>query len=159
MNIFYLDDCPVEAAKMHCDKHVVKMVLETAQLLSTAHRLNGNDDDRLYKPTHKNHPSAVWARESKANYMWLYDLFISLCDEYTYRYSKTHLTDTKLRHVLRHVPDLEEAEFTEPPQCMPDDYKSSNTVEAYQQYYLNDKTRMLRWTNRSKPKWVEEYQT
>ena len=71
MNIFYLDRDPHEAARLQCDKHVVKMILETAQLLSTAH--NELDGGQIaYKTTHKNHPSAVWARKSLDNYLWLY---------------------------------------------------------------------------------------
>ena len=87
MNIFYLDKDPKKCAEMHCDKHVVKMILEYAQLLSTAHRvLDGNewaDHVGLYKATHKNHPSAIWARESAGNYFWLNKLFQELCKEYT----------------------------------------------------------------------------
>lgn len=91
MNIFYLHSDAKECAVMHCDKHVVKMILETAQLLSTAHRLlDGNDDPILYKATHKNHPSAIWTRKSQKNYLWLTSLLQNLCQEYTYRYGKIH---------------------------------------------------------------------
>ena len=82
MNIFYLDEDPVLAAQMHCDKHVVKMILESAQLLSTAHLLIDGDelaDERgLYKATHKNHPSSKWVRDSSENYEWLWNLFDQL---------------------------------------------------------------------------------
>ena len=94
MNIFYLDKDPVIAAQMHCDKHVVKMILESAQLMSTAHRfLDGDryaDKNGLYKLTHKNHPTAIWVRKSKENYMWTWNLLDALLQEYTKRYNKHH---------------------------------------------------------------------
>ena len=106
MNIFYLSSCPVDAASFHCDKHVVKMILEYAQLLSTAHHVLDGDDapEGIYKCTHKNHPSAVWARETNNNYRWLYDLFLELGKEYTYRYGKEHLTIKKLKRPLDMAP-------------------------------------------------------
>ncbi len=148
MNIFYLDHDPIMAAQMQCDRHVVKMILESAQLLSTAHReLDGDewaDEYGLYKRTHKNHPSAVWARESTYNYDWLYGHFIALCNEYSYRYGKTHKSDDKFRGVLskRPVNILKlPFEFHEPPQCMPDEYKvDGDSVTAYQNYYRLDKS-------------------
>ena len=95
MNIFYLHRDPRVAARYHNDKHVVKMILESAQMLSTAHReLDGNLNETMYRPTHKNHPSTVWVRESSSKlHDGCIDLFISLCDEYTHRYGKVHLTD------------------------------------------------------------------
>ena len=130
---------------MQCDRHVVKIILESAQLLSTAHReLDGNewaDSHSLYKTTHKNHPSAVWARSGKPHYDWLYDHFVALCNEYSYRYGKIHLSDEKFRRVLDYAPpSILHTEFTEPPQCMPDEYKHDDTVTAYQDYYRLDKS-------------------
>jgi hypothetical protein len=94
MNIFVLDNDTRLAALYHCDKHVVKMILETAQLLCTAHReLDGDERAArlsFYRATHKNHPCAKWARETRANYLWLYDLLKWLLHEYTFRYSKVH---------------------------------------------------------------------
>ena len=99
MNIFYFSFWPSDCAKQHCDKHVVKMIVEYAQLLSTAHRvLDGKEitilwnnrkkkiwqlededfDDMLYAATHVNHPSAKWVRHSANNYSWLYNLWASL---------------------------------------------------------------------------------
>lgn len=155
MNIFMLDKSPQKAAQAHCDKHVVKMILEYAQLLSTAHRLLDGDDvpEVLYKPTHKNHPSAIWARESQANYRWLYDCFVSLCDEYTERYGKTHATDTKLRHVLHSVPKALLATDATPLRlAMPDEYKKSCPVESYRAYYRGEKEYMATW-KQNKPTW------
>jgi hypothetical protein len=135
MNIFYLDDSPKEAAIMHCDKHCVKMILETAQLLCTAHReLDGDywaDEVGLYKSTHKNHPSAVWVRESSEHYWWTLALFVHLCKEYTARYRKTHKSE-QLITLLGTAPiAIKQDGFKEPPQCMPDEYKCDSSIEAY----------------------------
>ena len=146
VNIFFLDPDPKAAAQMQCDRHVVKMILESAQLLSTAHRLLDGDDwansHSLYKVTHKNHPSAVWARAGADNYKWLYRHFLGLCDEYRYRYGKIHLSETKLSDVLWFTPVCidHNVAFTPPPQCMPDVYKNECTVKAYQSYYRLDKS-------------------
>lgn len=144
MNVFFLDTDPTTAAQWQCDRHVVKMILESAQLLSTAHReLDGDewaDEVGLYKSTHKNHPSAVWARQSTRNYRWLYLHFLALCDEYRYRYGKDHKTWTKLHGVLGEFPDaMSAANWSDPPQCMPDEYKHANSVQAYRNYYRLDK--------------------
>ena len=136
MNIFYLDRDPVKAAQQHYNKHVVKMILEAAQLLCTAHHLSGNPDDVPYKKTHINHPSAVWVRASKANYMWCYEYMLALGAEYTRRYGKHHLTIAKCREVLAKVPHaIHNADFCDPPQCMPDEYKMADAVEGYKKYY------------------------
>ncbi len=135
MNIFYLHSDPVKAAEQHYNKHVVKMVLEAAQLLCTAHHIEG-DGNVPYKKTHMNHPSAVWVRSSVANYMWCYNYMLALGDEYTKRYGRNHLTIEKCKEILSFAPHkVTRFEFTDPPQCMPDEYKSSNTIEAYQKYY------------------------
>ncbi len=157
MNIFYLDRNPVKAARLHCDKHVVKMILESAQMLCTAHRqLDGDtyaDAHNLYKNAHINHPSTKWVRSGNLNYRYLYNLFVALCDEYTYRYGKTHTTDSKLRLVLSKTPDnINHFEpFTDPPQCMPDQYKNTDTILAYQQYYLGEKADFAKWKSREIP--------
>ena len=138
MNIFYLDKDINKAAEYHNDKHCVKMILEYAQLLCTAHReLDGdNANENLYKSTHKNHPSAKWVRESKANYEYLYRLFNALCNEYTHRYGKTHLTYQKLHNVLATPPqNIPDKEFTEPTPAMPDDVKNNDSLKAYRDYY------------------------
>lgn len=176
MNIFYLDTDPVKAAQMNCDKHVVKMILECAQLLSTAHRfldgvlwvddssgrkikkwkINNGFEEILYKATHINHPSAIWARENVNNYNWLYNHFIALCDEYTYRYGKVHLTDTKLRNVLCEIPEnISTNPMSKMPQAMPDYCKDADSVKAYRNYYLKEKAKMLNYTKRKTPSWVK----
>jgi hypothetical protein len=144
VNIFYLDECPVKSAQAQCDKHVVKMILETAQLLSTAHRLlDGDeyaDEAGLYKATHKNHPSAVWVRECVANYHWTHLHLTALCAEYTRRYNKTHKTQRLLAPLAVAPSAISPNEaLTDVPQCMPDDYKCSDSVAAYRSYYQQDK--------------------
>lgn len=141
MNIFYLHSDPVKAAQVQYNKHVVKMILETAQLLCTAHHELGDANAIPYKPTHKNHPSAIWVRQSTANYMWAYDHMLALGEEYTKRYNKTHLTITKCKDILATPPiNLKTENFSEPPQCMPDEYKVLNdSVSAYWNYYENEK--------------------
>jgi len=162
MNIFYLSDNPQEAALMHNDKHCVKMILESAQMLGTAHRVLDGDEKCnnlfMYKEAHKNHPSTKWVRENVYNYTWLFDLFEALCDEYTYRYDKAHATDLQLREVLREMPlhiPMMNTRFTEPPQCMPDEYKCLDTVEAYRKYYLGEKSHFSSWKKRPTPTWYQ----
>ena len=135
MNIFYLDVDPYEAARMQCDRHVVKMILETAQLLSTAHHeLDG--ESPAYKPTHKNHPSAVWVRSSYAAYRWAWNHLRALGLEYQRRYGKVHKTIREHLDSLYSVPKaIPSGDFSEPPQCMPDEYKRDDTTLAYQLYY------------------------
>jgi hypothetical protein len=167
MNIFYLHPDPVVCATHHCDKHVVKMILETAQLLSTAHRILDGDDHAdwhgMYKATHKNHPSAVWVREAVGNYVWTHQLLISLCREYTHRYGgKTHKTERLVKPLSRPPAHISNKPFHTPiPQCMPDEYKDIDPVVAYRRYYINDKKDLARWDKTSEPTWFvspEEYE-
>ena len=137
MNLFYLHRDPVEAARMQCDRHVVKMILETAQMLSTAHvELDGIQV--AYKATHKNHPSTVWVRSSARAYRWAFEHMIALGDEYTKRYGKVHKSIADHAKMLSLLPvNLDDCrkEFVEPPQCMYDECKRDDTVLAYQVYY------------------------
>ena len=143
MNIFYLDKDPVKAAKYQYNKHVVKMILESAQMLCTAHHLLDpcNSDDIPYKVAHKNHPSTIWVRYSAPHYLWLYHHMIALGEEYTKRYGKKHLTITKCKDVLARYPGgIFNVGFSEPPQCMPDEYKvEGDSIQAYWNYYIGDK--------------------
>ena len=158
MNIFYLHRDASEAARMACDKHVVKMIIETAQMLYVAHTRSKIRARKLglYLPAHVNHPSTKWARENRVQYEWLYQHFVALCDEYTHRYGKVHMTDRKLREKLSVVPDLPVGEFSDPPQCMFEDVKTEDTVEAYRNYYRVYKRRFARWTRRNVPDWFTE---
>lgn len=155
MNLFVLDHNPDLAVQYHNDKHIVKMVIETAQLLSTAHHvLDGTPHINCYRSTHKNHPSAIWVRESNNNYNWAYYFFTKQCDEYTHRYGKVHLTDTKMRDQLVHLPrNIPVGPKTTPPACMPDEYKVDDIVESYRNYYRGDKAHFAKWTNREVPEW------
>jgi hypothetical protein len=177
MNIFYLDYDTKKCAEMHVDKHCVKMILEYAQLLSTAHRvLDGHEsitlsvsgrkkktwtisDDRnnvLYSATHINHPSAIWVRNSLENYQWLYNMFRDLLKEYTYRYGKTHKCSMLLGH-LQYPPNSipKDKPFTEPTPAMPDQYKVvGDSIKSYKNYYIGDKQRMFSWKNRQTPSWI-----
>lgn len=180
MNIFYLSENPQIAAELHVDKHVVKMILESAQLLCTAHRIldgvktpcevvnksgklrkttryvlsNKNLDNVLYNATHMNHPCTIWVRESINNYMWLYELFVALCDEYTFRYGKIHKTDTLLRALLKKAPkNIPIQPLTPPAQAMPDQYKHADPVVAYRQYYIGAKSAFAKWSSRNIPSW------
>lgn len=173
MNIFAVDSDPMAAATMLADTHVVKMVLESAQLLSTAHRvLDGIPilvggkrvgwrlpdlrDSLLYKATHQNHPCAVWARESSRNYSWLYDHFRGLLNEYTYRYNKTHKCDRLVSSLCSCPDNIIYAPMTPMPMAMPDEFKQDDPVQAYRAYYRKGKSHLLRYKNRQPPAWLAE---
>ena len=145
MNIFYVHEDPAYAASYLPDKLVVKMPLESAQMLSTAHRIHSGDeycDARgIYKTAYKNHPCTIWTRETSDNYTWLYNHFIFLCYEYESRYNREHLTFTKLAEELGKLPKgIKIADMTELPQAMPDQYKNDDPVQAYRDYVVNEKT-------------------
>lgn len=180
MNIFFLDKNVKRCAQYHVDKHVVKMILEYSQILSTAHRvldgelitekvisektgklrkrstykLNSFKDDFLYRATHINHPSVKWVMESDKNYTWLYWLLEALHSEYTYRYDKAHKS-------MRLLPWLEKppnnisttSKNTPVALAMPDEFKTLNPEESYRQYYMGAKRHLAKWKNRSVPSW------
>ena len=183
MNIFYLSHNVAECAMWHVDKHVVKMILESCQLLSTARRLidgvptiekrsvGGSSSFRnvkrwslkdypeqekvIYQATHVTHPSAVWARQSLENYIWLSDLTFALINEYKYRYGKDHKCETVARQLV-HPPmkGFPHNGFTEPTPAMPDEYKvSGDSITSYRNYYRGAKARMASWKNRDVPPW------
>jgi hypothetical protein len=158
MNIFLLSTDPREAAEAHCDKHVVKMILETAQLLYCSHWVL--DPDNLpacaYKKTHPNHPCAIWVRESVENYRWLSDLGIWLCREYTFRYGKQHKTEAHINWLSDNFPPLPAIAMTPFRMAMPDEFKDPDPVVAYKQYYLGAKARMLIYSKRTPPPFVEK---
>lgn len=150
MNIFYLDNDPELAAKYHNDRHVCKMLVEYAQLMSTAHRLC-NGSEQVYRATHKNHPSAIWVREGKDNYEWLYLLWLFLSDEYAKRYGKIHLSWLKLSDILSSIPELPSGS-TKLRLAMPEGYQSVDPVESYRMYYINDKRHIATWKT-EQPNW------
>lgn len=157
MNIFYLDHDVKLCASWHFDKHVIKMILESCQLLCAAHHmLDNNPSEELYKMTHANHPSAIWVRQSVHNYMWLWELTLALNEEYKRRYKKTsdHLSIVKLRHILSIAPDLiPDVPFFEPPQCMPEEFRTDDAEQAYRFYYCEGKKHLAVWTDTETPYW------
>lgn len=154
MNIFFLDRDPEKCAQAHCDKHVVKMILEYAQLLCSAHHVLGSGTSEMYKPTHKNHPSAVWVRESTAHYDWLYGLWLQLRNEYTFRYGKEHASG-RLWRELFHSPKMDwDGWIGDPPQVMPEELRGEDAVEAYRLYYAREKLGIAKYTRREMPDWL-----
>ena len=155
MNIFVLDENPALAAMYQCDKHVVKMILETGQILSTVHRMYGNDDEVLYKATHKHHPCTLWAGASINNYWWMLAHFEGLSSEYAYRYGKKHATYERLKDVVVKIPQgIDKWEKTEYTLAMPDEYKCDDAVTSYRNYYMGAKRGFLNYTRRGKPSWM-----
>ena len=186
MNIFYLDNNPIKCAQMHVDKHCIKMILEYAQLLSTAHRvLDGTQsvglsktgrkqtryvlpdgrEHSLYSATHISHPSAVWARQSISNYRWLTELLEECCKEYTYRYGKVHKVERDgLMSLLKdiHPKNITDKPFTEPTPAMPDECKvPGDSIKSYRNYYLMNKSHLWSWkgkiNKRETPFWFKEW--
>jgi hypothetical protein len=174
MNRFILDKDPRIAAEYHCDKHVVKMILEESQMLSTAHRLidgvetigqsktgrkakrwklNDTRENKIYQATHVNHPCTQWSMQTNNNYNWSVCLLRSLLDEYEYRYKKIHKCE-ELYSVLSIPPlKINVGPLTTFPQAMPDECKRDNPVDGYRTYYIEHKKRFAKWTGREVPDW------
>jgi len=188
MNIFYLDSDTQKCAEMHNDKHCIKMILEYAQLLSTAHRvldgvltvglsksgrkrqqyvLPDEREQMLYSATHVNHPSAVWCRQTDSNYIWLSKLLKELCKEYTYRYGKVHkceqigLVDALFHNTPKNIRN---GNFTGPTPAMPDECKVENdSLQSYRNYYAMNKQHLASWkgkiNSRMTPSWLSQMNT
>jgi len=176
MNIFYLATSPDECARYHCDKHVVKMILETAQMLSTAHATEFKktqelttdgkfsykyayvvdktvaEEKQIYKGVYPNHPSTIWVRDNLCNYLWAYELLENLCKEYTFRYNKTHKTESSgVLERLKEPPKLSVNGYAHcgvltsmehhfpPPLCMPDYCKPPFLRDEDSDYYMSGK--------------------
>jgi len=152
MNIFYLDESPIKAAQYQYDKHVVKMILESAQLLSSAHHILDGENTNIYKLTHKNHPDSIWVRSSKYNYIWLLNHLKALLSEYTFRYNKIHKT-SRILEFLNIPKNIANNEFTPPPLCMDNIYQLDDAIESYRKYYKEGKSHLAKWTKREKPYW------
>lgn len=165
MNIFYVESSPQRAAQALCDKHVNKMTTETAQMLSTAvhrhlSRPNTSVLPYIYRPAYHHHPSTVWVGDNLSQYIWTYQLHKALLDEFNFRGFKDgepHAS-SDLSHylgsfeVITAIPD---GAFDAPPQCMPDEYKQIDTMNAYRQYYLGEKMGFAKWERgRGAPEWV-----
>ena len=180
MNIFVLDESPQVAAQMHCDKHVVKMIVESAQMLSTAHRvldgeqyteLSANNrrikrwksphklmEDILYKASFVGHPCTKWVMENNKNYYWLVEHAYELCREYTRRYGKVHKSDDLISLIrFRKPANITIADSITPfAQAMPEEYKNEDAVKAYRAYYLGEKTGFAVWNHSETPSWYQE---
>ena len=177
MNIFYLHEDPIQNAKWHIDKHIVKMPIEYAQLMSTAHRildgtmywgktknnrkikrwyLHDERQDVLYKASHVNHPSAVWVRESITNYFQMYKLYMATLAEFTNRYGKIHGASKPSLMLMRPPKNIPPKVGTEMPQAMPEYCKvKGNPIQAYRNYYINEKKRFATWKNKEIPQWFK----
>lgn len=152
MNIFVLETDPKICAQYHCDKHVVKMIVESCQMLSTC--LNEFGVETMMKPCYKNHPCTVWARKTKANYLWLCDLCMNLCVEYNFRYGKVHSLQDYTLWLMRMVYVIPDGELTPFAQAMPIQHKCNDAVKAYRKYYTTDKKSILHYTRRLNPEWL-----
>lgn len=152
MNIFILDYDPKICARYHADKHVVKMILEHAQMMSTAMRVFGLDVG--YKVAHLNHPCTKWVRESLSNFYWLYDLTFYLNLEYRKRFNHTY--NHKSFDIIDNFPEYTGIDkgLTPFAQAMPNEYKNNDTVIAYRNYYRSEKSHLFNWKNRDKPEWL-----
>ncbi len=162
MNIFVLDDQPENAARYHCDKHVVKMVLETAQILCAVWYRHGWTFPGIYRLTHPHHPCTLWAGNSVDNYRWTVELFRALLDQYTHRYKKIHKCEA-MYEIFDELPEDAEEKMDFGDQgfvfCGPDECVRETVVESYRALYrLKDKTlaRPMVWTRVPKPTWMEE---
>lgn len=160
MNIFFLSLSPKEAARFHCDKHVVKMIIETAQMLYSAHWVLNPEDlpETAYKLAHKNHPCSIWVRSSLENYLWLCSLGYWLCKEYQYRYGdhKQHKTQAHLEWLMSHPPkSIISLGMTLPAQAMPDEYKHSDPLVAYKTFYIESKLKQRNIVAYTKRNWPE----
>lgn len=157
MNIFYLDTDVRWVAEWHCDKHVPKMIVETAQMLSTAHHTSAPlIDTRLYKPAYLNHPCTKWVREVSGNYEWLYKLFLKLIDEFNYRFVKQHACE-RLVEPLAVTPSLiPVADRSKVALAMPPQYKAADPVKAYRNYYQSKQLQFeMTWRGRRVPPWFK----
>ena len=177
MNIFYLHEDPIQNAKWHIDKHIVKMPIEYAQLMSTAHRLLDGEmylgktaigrnikrwklhderEDILYKASHINHPSAIWVRESIENYFEMYKLYMAVLAEFTNRYGKVHGSSKPSIALIRPPSNIPMVKGTQLPQCMPEICKvKNNPILAYRNYYIVEKNSFASWKNREIPEWFQ----
>ena len=152
MNVFVLDLSPTTAAIEQCDKHIVKMPLESAQMLCAA--LHRHKADAPYKPTHKNHPCTLWAGDSRSNFLWLGYHGLALCLEYSRRYHRRHKCQDIIEFCLSASDSIPENNGrTTFPLCMPDKYKTDDPVESYRAYYLGEKSLFAQWNHSNPPQW------
>lgn len=163
MNIFILDNNILKSVSYYCDKHVVKMLTETCQILCTVYREVAKEEvpDFIYKATHKNHPCVKWCRKSYANFLYLTLLGRALYNEYQYRYNKLdkHVRNKQILNYLQSngiFVDLPLGEITQFALAMPEKYKCDDAVKSYREYYLGERTHLFKWTKRPIPYWITE---
>ena len=175
MNIFVVDSDPIESARSLLDKHVVKMPLETAQMLSTNQRVldgrmihdqgkgrkyvfDDSREDMLYKATMINHPCTIWARQTLGNHRWLCIHGLELCMEYTRRYNRIHACQRIIQWCHENPPrNISQSDKVTPfAQAMPEKYRNSDAVIAYRNYYIHEKYRIARWKCSKIPSWFSE---
>jgi hypothetical protein len=157
MNIFVLNTNQMASASDLCDQHVVKMPIETAQMLCSAHHVLDNTVNAPYKNTHVNHPCTIWTRTSLNNYLWLVQYGLEMCYEYSYRYgsNKQHKAQKVIEWCRDNVPvNFSSLELTEFALAMPDIYKvDGDAIQSYRRFYLYDKVKFARWKYTKQPKW------
>lgn len=163
MNIFILDTDPKLAAQYHCDKHVIKQIVESCQLLSTAVRLTIEDVElSIYKTTHRNHPCTIWTKSSKENFLWLCDLTTHLLEEYKKRYNKIHKSTTVLQDCKTYSNIFASNGLTpfavaiaQDKECRKvENFESLSTVEKYRLYYKLDKCSITKWNHSPAPEFL-----
>tara|TARA_R100000697_G_scaffold69141_1_gene81562 strand:+ start:61 stop:522 length:462 start_codon:yes stop_codon:yes gene_type:complete len=151
MNIFVLDSNPVTAAIQQLDKHVVKMPLESAQMLCSALIAHGVEDTP-YRKAHPKHPCTLWAAQTRTNFLWLVKHGISLSEEYTRRYGKRHKSQDVIEWCATQADAIPAGELTTFAQAMPEQYKNPDAVTAYRQYYMGEKRNIATW-KQNRPAW------
>tara|TARA_Y100001937_G_scaffold40065_2_gene56870 strand:- start:207 stop:668 length:462 start_codon:yes stop_codon:yes gene_type:complete len=151
MNIFVLDSNPVTAAIQQLDKHVVKMPLESAQMLCSALIAHGVED-APYRKAHPKHPCTLWAAQTRTNFLWLVKHGISLSEEYTRRYGKRHKSQDVIEWCATQADAIPAGELTTFAQAMPEQYKNPDAVTAYRQYYMGEKRNIATW-KQNRPAW------
>lgn len=151
MNIFVLDLDPKKCAQYHCNSHVSKMNVESAQIMCTV--LSELGYEVAYKPTHAKHPCTLWAKESLSNYLWLRELSLELHLEFQYRYGKTHKSGLVIEQlpIPTNLPDIGLTPFA---QAMPEILRDKDAVQAYRDYYRFCKTDLLKYKRREQPYWA-----
>ena len=162
MNIFVLDENPTVAAESLCDKHIVKMILESTQMLCTAipaaREYQMYCGIKLYKPAFMNHPCTLWVGKSQENFSWLCSHAKAMCQEYTRRYKKDHKSEQVINAmmVLNSRYQLPSIGLTPFAQAMPDQYKDASAVVAYRNYYIGEKSKIAVWKHSTPPSWWKE---
>jgi hypothetical protein len=155
LNIFVLDKDIKTCARYHCDQHVIKMILESVQIMCTV--LNKKGYKTPYRSTHVKHPCVLWTEKSYDNFLWLRDLVLALNDEYRYRFmrDKDHKSIEVLREIEKEAYEYERLGLTEFPQAMPEQYKRPGApVDAYRMFYIGEKMKFARWTRQTQPEWI-----